>query len=640
MDALVFCPPFPNIHKRSVPDHESPEAKPLNLRGDQFTMPTPPNTSLDGTMDNDQRERVESPNLSSAPEITPSTGLRDSSTTIIAPGATTSPSEPPPAKRRKLASTEMLEQAKLREAREREKAEKKAEKEREKAEREEEKARRAEEKRVKDEEKRQAAEEKEARKRQKELDKERKEQEKEAQKRERELEQERKEQAKLERDRKQLRLSAFYTPTTLAKATPESAEKQSRNRVKSISLEPFDTVADRIREASPAKGVPRPTLIHKPMVSDYRKTFLPFQLHAYTTLAPQLGHSPADQDKFDHELNDPSIQEKYDLGLVDSYINLKTSFSNLKRGCGYPDIKSVVHAMESNSKLDIIDLNGDHAEDNPLEILKKVPKRYIQFSEDFRPAYCGTYTKIRSPRAASKTARNPFTRSRPDTNYDYDSEAEWAEPEEGDEDVLSDEEDDAESNVDANEMDDFLDDTEDKAKTKGTTITGELVPESTGLCWEDESRRICASNDAKLGDPLPQMKGMRTGFLLPGFSGMTIDPFSDKYWQACAPIPAAPTQNGPLGMPTGPLGTQPASCTSMAPPRPPLQPRLNCGGAPPQDSIEISNGKKGMTASQGGQRRRKRAPRVLSKEDLEEFKEAVVGSPLSKFDLLKGLKSR
>jgi chromatin assembly factor 1 subunit A len=122
---------------------------------------------------------------------------------------------------------------------------------------------------------------------------------------------------------------------------------------------------------------------------------------------------------------------------------------------------------------------------------------------------------------------------------------------------------------------------------------------------------------------------MRIGVLIPGFTGATIDPFSESYWQE---TPAADV-SGP---------------TLMAPPRAPLQPRLNLGGnsnaAPEKNLIGAAEGQKGpitsVAASQHAKRGPKPAPKTLNKEDLEEFKEAVVGSPLGKLELQKGLKTR
>jgi len=79
-------------------------------------------------------------------------------------------------------------------------------------------------------------------------------------------------------------------------------------------------------------------------------------------------------------------------------------------------------------------------------------------------------------------------RSRPELDYDYDSEAEWQESEEGD-DVESNAESDDEGNsaADPEEMDDFLDDEEtgEGAKNKRKLFTSDMKPTCSGICWED-----------------------------------------------------------------------------------------------------------------------------------------------------------
>ncbi len=82
---------------------------------------------------------------------------------------------------------------------------------------------------------------------------------------------------------------------------------------------------------------------------------------------------------------------------------------------------------------------------------------------------------------------------------------------------------------------------------------------------------------------------------------------------------------------------------SQQPIRQPLKERHNSNSATP-DLIGAAQGQKGpitsLSTASGEKRGRKPAPKVLSKEDMDEFKDAVVGSGLKKADLCKGLKSR
>jgi chromatin assembly factor 1 subunit A len=535
--------------------------------------------------------------------------------------------QPPPKKRRKLTPGEKIQQQKEKEAKAAEKAIKDAEKA-------EQKAKKDEEKRIKDEEKRQKAEEREAKKREK------------------QLEEERKTQEKQKKERAQMRLGAFFQPPATPIKDPTDGKVTLNSvtaRRRSLSLEPFEAVADQIRRSeSPCKKgtTPKPeskvSTPAKPMVSDYNKYFLPFQLQSYCSMpAPAVLADPeAAQDAFDHCVNDPSLGEKYDLGLVSSYASLEQQFAKerqVSRGRHMPNVRQLVDQIQGTLQQPI-DLTIDDEPQNPMDALQSVSRRYLEFHEDVRPAYFGTYTKIRSPRTSNRLSRNPFSRKRIDTDYDYDSEAEWEEPEEGEE-ILDEEDDEAESVGDAHEMDEFLDDEDDALKSKRKMITGDLVPTTTGLCWEDESGKMGSSVEG--ASPAQAMCGMRIGVLLPGFSGSTIDPFSTTYWDG-EPAPAPTTISTAVQSTAQPTTTD---LGVMPPPsRAPLQPRPANNSTLDHMLVGAAEGMKGpinsVAATQGSKPGRKPAPKALSKEDLDEFKEAVVGSQLSKADLLKGLKAR
>lgn len=367
---------------------------------------------------------------------------------------------------------------------------------------------------------------------------------------------------------------------------------------------------------------------------------MPFQLQTNITLASDRRPSPTeeDQDAFETQLKDPLIQEKYDLGLAETYASLERQFANerqTRRGYHGKPVRTLIDEIHGSFKQPI-DLTSDQKPSNPVDGLQEVPLRYLEFSEDVRPAYFGTYTKAFSPRTTRKLRRNPYTRARKDTDYDYDSEAEWEEPEEG-EDIGDEEDDEADSQGDAHEMDEFLDDEDDTLKNKRKQITGDLIPSSTGLCWEDGAGKIVPSIDDESSSQ--SMKGMRLGVLLPNFTGTTIDPFSTAYWQNEPAKDSKPTLTT--------AGSTDSVNGLLAPlTRPPLQPRASGNGTLDHMLVGAAQGEKGpitslaSSSTQTSKRGRKPAPKTLSAEDMAEFKEAVVNSPLSKADLLKGLKAR
>ncbi|KAK3679800.1 hypothetical protein LTR78_000176 [Recurvomyces mirabilis] len=617
MEDIDSSPLSPHPRKRAATD----EDKPLNLKGTQFVMPTPPDTeeSSNASPNTNDKPREASP----APSISTMTSIEvEVVGSDQANAGGSAATQPPPAKRRKLTPAEKEAEAKA-------KAERKQE-------REEQKALKDEDRRQKDEEKRRKAEAREAKKREK------------------DLEEQRKEEAKLKKDRSQLRLASFFggKPSTPAKAgvSDEGTESGSGSaRRKSLSLEPFDAVAAQIRRsASPVKGLqptaskaatPTPTPAKaKPSVSDYDKYFLPYQLPNHSTLAATYDiPNPDDlaywQGEFDREIKDPTFREKVDLGLIEATAVIDHLFdrdSKRKRGLPLLGMRAVVDRVQGTSQRPIDLTEETLSNQQPTDLLQTVTRRHLQFHEDVRPAYFGTYTKGLSPRSTRRLMVQPFAPLRKDTDYDYDSEAEWEEPEEG-EDILGDEDDEAESLGDADEMDGFLDDEGDTSKRK--LITGDLLPTCSGLCWENHSNvivRSIESEDSELatteGTPLG-MKGMRLGVLLPHFTGGSIDPFSSVYWAHDMAPPGVPL-------------------AVTAPSRPPLQER-NSNGSPLSQATLLGATQAGAdggitigaAATPGAKRGPKAQPRTLSKEDFDEFKQAIVGNTVPKAELQKALKA-
>jgi hypothetical protein len=223
----------------------------------------------------------------------------------------------------------------------------------------------------------------------------------------------------------------------------------------------------------------------------------------------------------------------------------------------------------------------------------------LKFGEDVRPPYQGTFTKTLPESAASKLMRNPFHRGLPDINYDYDSEAEWEEPEEG-EDLDSEEEEEGSEEGD-DDLDGFLDDDEDNVEGKRRLIVGDLEPLSTGLRWQFDG-----------GDHELEMYRIQT---ITDSVTFPIDPFSTAYWQK--PKPAEQ-------LPTGGVGRTTLHSFMVVPPSTQSQ-----TAAPTTEGVAPTL----LTASG-------KAKRTLTPEQLAEFKEVVNGSDLTKTGLIEVLKKR
>lgn len=293
------------------------------------------------------------------------------------------------------------------------------------------------------------------------------------------------------------------------------------HRRRSISAEQGERTASPSNPPSPQK---------KPQVSDYDQTFLPYERKTHEVLATETmfwaDRSDADKDAAIAKLNEMAasgsehtkqevlaLLEKRDMATL---LGVPAAEQG-KRGLQYPRVRDIISRLSGSSDRPV-DLTQESSEQNMrelLETLKAVPMKFIHFTEDVRPPYCGTFTKIQSERESRKMAINPFSKSLPDANYDYDSEYEWDDPEEG-EDLDADDGDDLDSEG-AEDLDDFLEDDDDVAHSKRRLITGDLEPVCSGLCWEDSNgmlRKADGSVDARMTFSEYKM-GVLLGWLSP-----------------------------------------------------------------------------------------------------------------------------
>lgn len=290
--------------------------------------------------------------------------------------------------------------------------------------------------------------------------------------------------------------------------------------------------------------------------SDFQRAFPSFFLQSHTILAPQSCFTRDEksllfaQTKIDEGLGSDSDDVKvknipFDLHKlldVPSYKRIGPQ----KQQCSVKGIVERIHGTYRSPK-DLMITRSNNMLHNPIDGLKRIPMKYLRFAEDVRPPYIGTYTKIAEP-AASNLRRNPFRRGMPATDYDYDSEAEWEEPGEG-EDLDSEAEDEIGDDEEGDEMEGFLDDEEAAEGIRGVNIKNrplisDLEPTSTGLCWELPTIQAVSNN---LHNPHPwDLKPFRLDIISGKLITITkptfltkldqfqipIDPYSTNYWQS------------------------------------------------------------------------------------------------------------
>ena len=307
-----------------------------------------------------------------------------------------------------------------------------------------------------------------------------------------------------------MKLNAFFVKpkATASSAEPSVVDSNPDSTALPILIhkDPSAKAVTNVLPFSPQKS------IQKNAHSDYERCFLPFSLPSHAILAPTNAFM-ADKEKLSvarARLDQLARDDK--AGLEPLTINtLKVSLPKRgSRGLKTAAITEVVKRVHGSPDRPIDLTTDDNANQQaPLDMLMNIPMKYLHFGEDVRPPYYGTYTKSYSAVAARRLARNAISRTRQDTDYDYDSEAEWAEPEEG-EDLDSEGEDDLEEEGD-DDMDGFLDDDEDP-QLKRRMLSGDLVPVSTGLCWED-AKGVPKLNDGS-GAICTELKEFKMEFLL------------------------------------------------------------------------------------------------------------------------------
>ncbi|KAK6372845.1 hypothetical protein LTR64_004764 [Lithohypha guttulata] len=513
-----------------------------------------------------------------SPAPSTSSSLTDLTASVDAPGSAIKSSQTPVTKRPKLSFAE--------------KQAEKAAKQREK----DEKARlKAEETARKEEEKRRLAEEKEISRRAKDLEKAEKQKvkdagkalkdaqkaQKAAEKKQKDAE---KEAERLRKERSQMRLGNFFSkPKT--EATPPSTPEDVSDGASSRRSSVVSIDAER--------PTFEPKKLNQPSNPDYEKFILPFFIADNTEIAP------ANRFKLDREV---VFQVTTDSEATQ--LDLREQFGRpVKRLRKTIPVRDIIQNIQATG-LDIIEL------DSPaLEALSRASYKCLQFKEDVRPPYQGTYTRAVSPRTTKKLKRNPFTRALPETNYDYDSEAEWEPPGEDDEDL--DEEDEMSDGEDGlDDMADFLDDADDLARKKGPS--SDMEPVSSGLCWVGET----------FDDNGTDLQRYRMDFLHDSTT-FPIDPFSTKHWS---------DESGQK------FSIKSETSSSMQPPR---QPLLSISpNTLPTIKVEADNSSKPTLAAKQKRINSDKQLKLIQPDLMADFRRAVDGSDLTKLGLIEILKKQ
>lgn len=439
----------------------------VDVQDPQLSLPTPPVSGIKVPPRDSSPDRSNSCSMTDPESTTPSRKHQSPQlpTEPASAFAALNGTPQPPPKKPKLTFAEKEEQRLNKQIKDAEKAAEKAKKEAERKEKTEEKARREAENEVQRLKKETEREEK---RRMVEANKAAKEE----AKRQKDEEKRRREEEKKKKERSQPKLMNFFGAPTTRRESVSSRESMSP----APGISACDQqIPSRMKETSL-----------------YEKQFPPFFVHSDVKLAPY--------NRFERDQQGLEIVEK----TLDSYVvdhrdtekirsfDSSALFNMLHttlRGKQLLSVREIMAEMSGNASKPI-DLTTD-SQNSQIKrtnfLLSKIPVKFLKFQEDVRPAYIGTYTS-RPVTSISRLARNFKRRDLPNTDYDYDSEAEWVEDEDA-EDCNSDG-DEEEDLDDVDDMDGFLDDVDDDClNSRRMVVQGDLEPISTGLCWEDCRKR-------------------------------------------------------------------------------------------------------------------------------------------------------
>ena len=386
----------------------------------------------------------------------------------------------------------------------------------------------------------------------------------------------------------------------------------------------------------------------KPQLSDYEREIKPFYVPAYTSLAPYNRFSRDERnlsfvrDKIDADIKvnleaKPARTEQGGLAILE-LLQLPPYKARRRLPPRY-SVKEIMQEIEGTTTHPI-DLTGQQTKKvskTPLDLLGRIPMKFLKFREDVRPPYIGTYTHLQDALPISRLARKPFCHSLPDTNYDYDSEAEWEEPAEG-EDLVSEGEEESEDEEDGDDMAEFLDDkgaNDVPRPVNRRPMLGNQEPVCTGICWEgphgQAPHQAAAVSDLRpfkmdvlMGKEFNSPLADRNADLAEN-PQLPIDPYCATYWT-------------PTTQSTFSVSSTHAQGTLMEPPRYPLHP-INRHNALSSASPLMRTGND-LTLNSSSPMKPAKVQRLIAPELMDEFKAVVQGNDLTKLGLLEILKKK
>jgi chromatin assembly factor 1 subunit A len=292
----------------------------------------------------------------------------------------------------------------------------------------------------------------------------------------------------------------------------EEAERKQRTQPKIGSFFAKQTLTSNLKEPRGRTDLPVGARSPSPVATernDYQRLAQEFFVKENVTLASnKFAPSPTSQAAKVAVLDDFVAGRRAPIETKSSdpfrALNLPNGIAH-PRGKIYPSVRGLLSGSDGlqTSLADLTTESQNLRIQKTQQALRRIPLKHLKFHEDVRPAYYGTVTSVESLASLRKLAKNPIAKDLP-LNYDYDSEAEWVDGgDDGEGDDVSLMEEDDVDEEDGEGLDDFLDDSEDVGRGPRMTA-GIMEPESSGVCFEDRTRK----------NPNPQMYKFRMEFMI------------------------------------------------------------------------------------------------------------------------------
>ncbi|EDV21029.1 uncharacterized protein TRIADDRAFT_60375 [Trichoplax adhaerens] len=235
------------------------------------------------------------------------------------------------------------------------------------------------------------------------------------------------------------------------------------------------------------------------------KHFPAFELKPGMTLAPTVSSAILDPTKFEEELQkqdfdrELSIQQlRNSKGIVSKSLRSNNKDANsddyhmVAKHATNGQVFLVRNSKSSNTCQEAV-MEITAAEEVQFRHQEMVAIKFLQFHDNYRPAYFGTWRK------SSKTIspRNPWRKDEKLVNYEYDSDGDWEEDDPGE--SLSQSENEAESDEDEDDDDGFFvphgylsaDEGVCSDENDGGNEGKSLQPVTKAKTWEADIQRKC-----------------------------------------------------------------------------------------------------------------------------------------------------